>query len=110
VECGRSRDTCRHSDLARWNESGYCTSHSRFFWGLWLDLITTLGGPPVGFALTSVKTDERQTLPGILAADPTLAATPVRAALIHDRQYYGADFEAAFTARGLPNGRSTSHT
>src|SRR5262249_46081201 len=33
VECGRSRDTARRSDLAGWAEYGYCASHSRYFWG-----------------------------------------------------------------------------
>ena len=34
VECGRSKDTVRRSDLAGWAEYGYCASHSRYFWGL----------------------------------------------------------------------------
>jgi hypothetical protein len=34
VECGRSRETTRRSDLAGYAEYGYCASHSRFFWGL----------------------------------------------------------------------------
>jgi hypothetical protein len=32
VECGRSRETARRSDLAGWAEYGYCASHSRYFW------------------------------------------------------------------------------
>jgi Transposase DDE domain len=74
VECGRSRDTARRSDLAGWAEYGYCASHSRYFWGLRLHLVATLGGLPVAFALTGAKADERQTLLAILAADPALAA------------------------------------
>ena len=72
VECGRSRETTRRSDLAGWAEYGYCASHSRFFWGLRLHLLCTLGGLPVGFALTGAKADERQVLLGILD-DETLA-------------------------------------
>jgi hypothetical protein len=34
VECGRSKETARRSDLAGWAEYGYCASHSRYFWGL----------------------------------------------------------------------------
>lgn len=30
VECGRSRETVKRSDLAGWAEYGYCASHSRF--------------------------------------------------------------------------------
>lgn len=30
VECGRSRETTKRSDLAGWAEYGYCASHSRY--------------------------------------------------------------------------------
>ena len=49
VECGRSRETAKRSDLAGWAEYGYCASHSRYFWGLRLHLLCTLHGLPVGF-------------------------------------------------------------
>jgi len=101
VECGRSRDTAKRSDLGGWAEYGYCASHSRYFWGLRLHLIATLGGLPVGFALTGAKADERQTLLGILAADPGLAAARPGQILIADRQYYGATFEAELAAQHL---------
>lgn len=98
VECGRSRDTARRSDLAGWAEYGYCASHSRYFWGLRLHLVATLGGLPVAFALTGAKADERQTLLAIFAADPTLAASRPGQTLIADRQYYGSQFEATLAA------------
>jgi len=50
VECGRSRETARRSDLAGWAGYGYCASHSRYFWGLRLHLLCTLHGLPAGFA------------------------------------------------------------
>ncbi len=62
VECGRSRETARRSDLAGWAEYGYCASHSRWFWGLRLHIVATLHGLPVGFALTGAKAGERQEL------------------------------------------------
>ena len=62
IECGRSRETVKRSELAGFAEYGYCASHSRFFWGLRLHLITTLHGLPVGYALTGAKADERDTL------------------------------------------------
>lgn len=34
VECGRSRETVKRSDLAGWAAYGHCASHSRSFWGL----------------------------------------------------------------------------
>jgi hypothetical protein len=101
VECGRSRDTARRSDLAGWAEYGYCASHSRYFWGLRLHLVATLGGLPVAFALTGAKADERQTLLGILTADPSLAADRPGQTLIADRHYYGRAFEADLSAQQL---------
>ncbi|MDK3258783.1 hypothetical protein QOZ86_19970 [Blastococcus capsensis] len=44
VECARSRETVRRSDLAGWAEYAYCASHSRYFWGLRLHLLCTLHG------------------------------------------------------------------
>jgi DDE family transposase len=100
VECGRSRETVKRSDLAGWAQYGYCASHSRYFWGLRLHLLTTLHGLPVGFALTGAKADERQVLLDILAADPGLAAMLPGQILIGDKNYYGRDFEAALAAEG----------
>ena len=101
VECGRSRDTARRSDLAGWAEYGYCASHSRFFWGLRLHLLCTLHGLPVGFALTGAKADERQTLLGILDADPDLTTGRAGQIVIADKNYYGRDFETTLTDAGL---------
>jgi hypothetical protein len=106
LECGRSRETARRSDLAGWAEYGYCASHSRFFWGLRLHLLCTLQGLPVGFALTGAKADERQTLLGILdAAGPAVTRQPNnpgrRQIIIGDKNYYGQGFEAELTDAGI---------
>jgi hypothetical protein len=101
VECGRSRETARRSDLAGWAEYGYCASHSRYFWGLRLHMLATLHGLPVGFALTGAKADERQVLLGILDADPELTSGRAGQILIGDKNYFGADFEAALADAGL---------
>jgi DDE family transposase len=101
VECGRSRETVRRSDLAGWAQYGYCPSHTRFFWGLRLHLLCTLGGLPIGFALTGAKADERQTLLGIFDADPGLVTSRPGQMLIADKNYYGAGFEAALAGAGL---------
>ena len=102
VECARSRETVRRSDLAGWAEYGYCASHSRFFWGLRLHLLCTLHGLPVGFALTGAKADERQTLLGIFDADPELTRSGrVGQIVIADKNYYGREFEAELAGAGL---------
>ena len=100
VECGRSRETAKRSDLAGWAEYGYCASHSRYFWGLRLHLLCTVHGLPVGFALTGAKADERSVLLDILHADPSLTDRP-RQIMIGDKNYFGAEFEAALPQAGI---------
>ena len=100
VECGRSRETTRRSDLAGWAEYGYCASHSRYFWGLRLHLLTTLHGLPAGFALTGAKADERQVLLDILA-DPALSTGRAGQVIIADKHYYGRAFEATLADDGF---------
>jgi Transposase DDE domain len=101
VECGRSRETARRSDLAGWAEYGYCASHSRYFWGLRLHLVCTLQGLPVAFALAGAKADEREVLAGMLTADPGLLAARPGQTLIGDKNYFGRDFEAAMAAASI---------
>jgi len=102
VECGRSRETAKRSDLAGWAEYGYCASHSRYFWGLRLHLVCTLHGLPVGWALTGAKADERHALFDILTGTPSLTfqgeGTQI---LIGDKNYFGAQFEAELHAAGI---------
>ena len=100
VECGRSRETVKRSDLAGWAEYGYCASHSRYFWGLRLHLVCTLHGLPVAFALTGAKADEREVLLDMLAADPSLVAARPGQTLIADKNYYGREFEATWPTWG----------
>jgi hypothetical protein len=101
VECGRSRETARRSDLAGWAQYGYCASHSRWFWGLRLHLVCPLHGLPVAFALTGAKADERQVLLAMFTADPALVTSRPGQVLIGDKNYYGASFGAALAAAGI---------
>lgn len=101
VECARSRETVRRSELAGVAEYGYCASHSRYFWGLRLHLVATLHGLPIGYALTGAKADERQVLLDLLHDDPTLAGSRPGQILIADKNYYGRDFEADLAEQGI---------
>ncbi len=93
VEWGRSRPTVKRSDLAGWAGYGYCASHSRFFWGLRLHLITTVSGLPVSFALVSPKLDERDVARDLLEREPELLARRAGQTLIADKGYTSAEFE-----------------
>ena len=98
VECGRSRETVKRSDLAGWAQYGYCASHTRYFWGLRLHLLCTLGGLPIAFAMTGAKADERETLLDIFATEPTLVTDrPPGQMLIGDKNYFGHEFESRLT-------------
>ena len=98
VECGRSRQTQKRSDLAGWAQYGYCASHSRWFWGLRLHLVTTPSGLPVAFALAGAKADERD-----ICADMIDHAGLTRPGqtLIADKGYRRASFERHLSERGI---------
>ena len=66
-----------------------------------LHLLCTLHGLPVAFALTGAKADERQTLLGMLEADPDLAGLRPGQVIIGDKNYYGREFETTLAAAGL---------
>ena len=53
IECARSRPTVMRSGLAGRAQYGYRASRSRFFWSLRLQLVRTIHGLPVGWALTA---------------------------------------------------------
>ena len=109
VECGRSRETQKRSDLAGWAEYGYCASHSRYFWGLRLHLVTTVHGLPLAWALTGAKADERQTFEHLVATTPALANALQRVRdhggrrqiTIGDKNYFGGAFETGLEEAGI---------
>lgn len=107
VECGRSRETQRRSGLAGWAEYGYCASHSRFFWGLRLHMITTVHGLPLAWALTGAKADERAVLEHLIDTTPALRQARERTSggrrpiVIGDKNYFGKAFEAGIAAAGI---------
>jgi hypothetical protein len=101
VECGRSRPTAQRSNLAGWAGYGYCASHSRYFWGLRLHLVTTPAGLPVAFALANPKTDERDVALDIFEADPELLAGRAGQTLVADKGYASAEFERRLAEHGI---------
>jgi hypothetical protein len=84
VECGRSRDTVRRSDLAGYAQYGYCASHSRWFWGLRLHLLCTLHGLPVAFALAGGRPGLHDNGGPLVHGQVPRLARPVVAGLARD--------------------------
>lgn len=60
LPCGMLRETVKRSDLARHAGYGYCASHSRYFWGFRLYLISTPEGMPVIWGPANPKVGERE--------------------------------------------------
>jgi hypothetical protein len=91
LPCAASRPTVKRSDLAGHAGYGYCASHSRFFWGFRLYLITTAEGMPVIWGLANPKIGEREVVQALLERDPQL----IRAGqvILGDKGFAGRDFE-----------------
>jgi len=93
VECGRSRETAKRSNLAGNAGYGYCASHSRYFWGLRLHLIATPAGLPIAYALTNPKHDERIVARDLLETDPALLAHRGGQTIIADKGYRSRELD-----------------
>jgi len=55
VPCAASRETVKRSALRGHADYGWCPSHSRFYWGFKLYVLTTPDGSPVAWCLASPK-------------------------------------------------------
>jgi Transposase DDE domain. len=95
VECGRSLETVRRSQLAEVAGYGYCKSHSRWFWGMRLHLACAPDGTPRAAALVSADRPEREValtlLPRALNGGETI---------ICDKGYAGREFAEAVAKLG----------
>jgi hypothetical protein len=103
VECARSRETVRRSALADAADYGYCTSHSRFFWGFRLHAIFAPDGTPRALGLTSPKRDEREVGLELLGRCERSGGE----VLLGDKGYAGRAFAQAVDALGATIVRPT---
>ncbi|MFB6607554.1 IS982 family transposase [Streptomyces noursei] len=92
LPCAASRETVKRSDLAGHAGYGYCASHSRFFWGLRLYLLTTAEGMPVSWCLANPKLGERQVMTALLERDHHLLRSGQ--VILADKGFAGREFEA----------------
>lgn len=95
VECGRSLDTARRSQLAEVAGYGYSRSHSRWFWGMRLHLACAPDGTPRAAALVAADRPERETALGLLPAALRGGET-----IVCDKGYAGGEFAAAVARLG----------
>ena len=102
VECARSRETIKRAGSSRLYgaiadaaDYGWCTSHSRYFWGMRLHAIFSPDGTPRALELCSPKRDEREI--GLVLLDRVDRRGPVT--LIGDKGYAGRTFATQVAAR-----------
>lgn len=95
VECGRSLETTRRSDLADVCGYGYCKSHSRWFWGMRLHLVCAPDGTPRAASLAAADRPEREVALTLLARTLNGGET-----IICDKGYAGREFEQAVNQLG----------
>jgi hypothetical protein len=67
LPCGTSRQTAKRSALWPHAGYGYCKSHSRWYWGFKLYVLTTPDGMPVNWCLATPKLGERQVAAALLS-------------------------------------------
>jgi Transposase DDE domain len=91
IECARSIETTRRSQLADAADYGYSAAHSRYFWGFRLHGLFALDGTPRALKLTSPKTPEREVCLQLLAR--LERDQPVT--VIGDKGYAGSELEQA---------------
>jgi hypothetical protein len=95
VECGRSVETTRRSDLADVCGYGYCASHSRWFWGMRLHLLCAPDGTPRAASLVAADRAERDV--GLRLLSRALVGGET---IVCDKGYSGREFEQAVNELG----------
>jgi hypothetical protein len=97
VPCGASRETVRRSELAGWAHYGYCGSHSRWYWGLKLYLITTPDGMPAAWCLAGPKIGEREVAADLPAHAARAGVLRPGLILVGGKGFAGREFEDLVT-------------
>jgi hypothetical protein len=92
-----SRETVKRSELAGHAGYGYCRSHSRFFWGFRLYLLTTAEGMPLSWCLAHSKLGEREVMTALLEREHHLVRSGQ--VIFADKGFAGREFEAFLTER-----------
>src|SRR5664280_1376466 len=64
LPCGALRETVNRSDIGGTGGYGFCASHTRYYWGLKLYLVTAPDGMPITWCLADPKLPRAGGLPG----------------------------------------------
>jgi len=101
IPCGCSVSTVKRSELAEIAGYGYCASHSRWYWGVKLYLVTTAHGMPITWCLANPKLGEREVAIELLDQAQDQHLLPSRCVLIGDKGFAGNDFRTQTADRGI---------
>jgi hypothetical protein len=93
LPCGTSRETVKRSALAGDAGYGYCASHSRWYWGLKLYLLTALDGMPITWCLAAPKLGERDVARELLEQAREQGNILAGTVVIGDKGFAGAEFQ-----------------
>jgi hypothetical protein len=100
IICGMSRETVKHSNLFGWCGYGYDASHTLYFWGMKLMLLTAPDGLVTGFILFNPKMFGEQQATQMMLDVPA-NAPPAGTVIVTDKGLHGREFEADIAARHL---------
>ena len=101
LPCGASRETARRSDIAGSGGYGFCASHSRYYWGLKLYLLSAPDGMPITWCLADPKLGEREVCLDLLTIAVETGVLAPGSTVLADKGLAGREIEAQVAALGL---------
>ncbi len=101
IPCGQSVITAKRSDLFGYAGYGYEASHSRWYWGSKLLLMTTADGTVTGFGLGNPKLVGERELARQMLRDQPANRPDADTAVVTDKGLSGHGTEELFTGLGL---------
>jgi hypothetical protein len=101
LPCGASRETVRRSDIAGSGGYGYCASHSRFYWGLKLYMLTSGDGMPITWCLADPELGEREVCLDLLTTAVETGLLAPGTTVLADKGLAGREIETQIAALGV---------
>lgn len=101
LPCGASRETVNRSDIGGTGGYGFCASHTRYYWGLKLYLVTAPDGMPVTWCLADPKLGEREVCLDLLTIAVETGLVVPGATVLADKGLAGRDVEQQIAGLGV---------
>src|SRR5450759_5001749 len=98
---GAPRETVNRSDIGGTGGYGFCASHTRYYWGLKLYLVTAPDGMPVTWCLADPKLGEREACLDLLTIAVETGLVVPGATVLADKGLAGRDVEQQIAGLGV---------